>query len=120
MSESVEMAIVEDSYKPDSCAMKGTDLTSCVLDAKDETTRSVGVQHEKVPDAACGYAAAQDPCSNKQTKLENVSVDVDVERQNAGRISSRAHTISLLFGSFIIFLMFGMLVFIVLRLLKQV
>ena len=105
MSESVEMETIADS---------------CKLDEAEEATRSVQGQDEEELDMSCVYAAAQDAGSKKQTEVDNVNVDANGERQAARRISSREHKIIFLFGSLILVVMFGMVVFILLRLLKQV
>eukprot|EP00117_Sycon_ciliatum_P026095 scpid106277/ scgid21502/ len=120
MSESIEMATVADSSQDDSCLLKETHLASSALKEADETTTSVDGQEEKEQDGARVQAAAQDPCKNNQTAASNVDVEVNIESQNAGRISARAHKIFVLSGSFVMVLMFGMAVYIVLKLLKEV
>ena len=106
MSESVEMEIIVDS---------------CNLEEAEEATRSI---HQAKDESGLGtegaHVAAQDVVSKKQAEVPNVNVDANGERQDAGRISSRENWIILLFASFILVLMFGMVVFILLRLLKQV
>ena len=105
MSESFEMETIADS---------------CNLDEAEEATRSVQGPDEEELDMSRVYAAAPDAGSKKQTDVDNVNVHANGERQDAGRISSREHKIILLFGSLILVGMFGMVVFILLRLLKQV
>ena len=104
MSESIEMETV---------------AAVCKLNEGDETTGSVQGQGEKEQDTASMHAADQDAGSLKPTEVDNANAEANVERQDAGRISSRERKIILLFGSFLLVVMFCMAVFVLLRLLKH-
>ena len=106
MSETAEMETITDY---------------CKLSEPEETTRSIyQAQDETGLDTEGAHVAAQDGGSKKQTEVDCDNAQANVELQDAGRISSRDHKIILLIGSFILIVMFGMALFILLRLLKQV
>ena len=117
-SESIEMAAVPDSYNHNSCQVTETDLASSVLGETDITIRSEKGEEDRTPDAGSVQAAAQDACSDTKTVECNVNVAVNVQRQNAGRISTRAQNILVLFGGIIMVLMFGLAIYLVFGRLK--
>ena len=118
MSESIEMAAVPDSYNQDSCLITETDLASSSLEEPNKTISNEKGQEAKTPDAGSLEAAAQDACSEMKIEEGNVNTAGNEQRENAGRISTCAHYIFVLFGSIIMVLMIGMAVYIVFRLLK--
>ena len=116
-SESIEMAAVPESYNHDSCQVTETDLASSVLGETDKTIRSEKEEEDQTPDAGSVQAPAQDASSDTKTEGGNVNVAVNVQRQNAGRIT-RAQNILALLSGFIMVFMFGMAIYLVFRRLK--
>ena len=106
ISQFVEMATVADSCKQD-------------LEA-DATTKSATGQKTTEPDRLCEQVTALEPCSERMPAVSNAYIEGNEAAPHAGRIPTCGRRGIVVFGSILLLVMLGMVVFVVIRILNQV